>query len=80
MHIGGAGLADDNAKVQAAAANMLNLALTLPEAPADLPAVLVSLNTLPCCHSQLGLVHATCSQSCAPMQLHSSGLHVLQKI
>lgn len=35
------GLADDNAKVQAAAANMLNLALTLPDAPADLSAVLV---------------------------------------
>lgn len=47
MHIGGAGLADDNAKVQAAAANMLNLALTLPDAPADLPAVLVSPNILP---------------------------------
>ncbi len=42
------GLADDNAKVQAAAANMLNLALTLPDAPADLSAVLVtsSLNHL----------------------------------
>lgn len=36
-----AGLADDNAKVQAAAANMLNLALTLPDAPSDLGAVLV---------------------------------------
>jgi len=39
---GGAGLADDNARVQAAAANMLNLALTLPDAPADLASVLVS--------------------------------------
>lgn len=36
-----AGLADDNAKVQAAAVNMLNLALTLPEAPSDLDAILV---------------------------------------
>lgn len=36
-----AGLADDNAKVQAAAANMLNLALTLPDTPSDLGAVLV---------------------------------------
>ena len=53
--VGGAGLADDNAKVQAAAGNMLNLALTLPDAPADLPTLLVSPNTLPCCHSQLGL-------------------------
>ena len=33
---------DDNAKVQAAAVNMLNLALTLPDAPADLASVLVS--------------------------------------
>ena len=33
---------DDNAKVQAAAVNMLNLALTLPDAPADLAAILVS--------------------------------------
>ena len=41
VHDGGAGLADDNAKVQAAAANMLNLALTLPDAPADLGSVLV---------------------------------------
>lgn len=41
---GGAGLADDNAKVQAAAANMLNLALTLPDAPADLASVLVRFN------------------------------------
>jgi hypothetical protein len=41
MHDGAAGLADDNAKVQAAAANMLNLALTLPDAPADLASVLV---------------------------------------
>ena len=36
-----AGLGDDNAKVQAAAVNMLNLALTLPDAPSDLGAVLV---------------------------------------
>ncbi len=42
--VGGAGLADDNAKVQAAAANMLNLALTLPDAPADLASVLVRFN------------------------------------
>lgn len=41
------GLADDNAKVQAAAANMLNLALTLPDAPADLSAVLVTSSTQP---------------------------------
>ncbi len=40
--VGAAGLADDNAKIQAAATNMLNLALTLPDAPADLAAVLVS--------------------------------------
>ena len=39
-----AGLADDNAKVQAAAANMLNLALTLPDAPSDLCSVLVGLD------------------------------------
>lgn len=45
--VGGTGLADDNAKVQAGAANMLNLALTLPDAPADLPAVLVSPHNLP---------------------------------
>ena len=36
-----AGLGDDNAKVQAAAVNMLNLALTVPDAPSDLGAVLV---------------------------------------
>ena len=36
-----AGLGDDNAKVQAAAVNLLNLALTLPDAPSDLDAVLV---------------------------------------
>ena len=41
VHDDAAGLADDNAKVQAAAANMLNLALTLPDAPADLASVLV---------------------------------------
>ncbi|KAL0019961.1 hypothetical protein WJX79_009290 [Trebouxia sp. C0005] len=41
------GLADDNAKVQAAAANMLNLALTLPDAPADLASVLEELQVVP---------------------------------
>ncbi len=50
VHAGGAGLADDNAKVQAAAANMLNLALTLPDDPADLGSVLVRFKrTYPDC-------------------------------
>lgn len=41
------GLMDDNAKVQAAAVNMLNLALTLPDAPADLASVLEELEAVP---------------------------------
>ncbi|KAL3147840.1 hypothetical protein ABBQ32_002563 [Trebouxia sp. C0010 RCD-2024] len=40
------GLGDDNAKVQAAAANMLNLALTLPDAPSDLGAALEGLDAV----------------------------------
>ena len=37
-----AGLSDENAKVQAAAINMLNLAITIPELPVKVPSALVS--------------------------------------
>lgn len=57
MHAGVAGLADDNAKVQAAAANMLNLAFTLPDAPADLASVLVE-------SQQHTLIAFLCGASC----------------
>ena len=53
------GLQDDNAKVQAAAANLLNLALTLPDAPSDLAGVLVSRFHL--------LIPFDSSCSCSPL-------------
>lgn len=39
-----AGVSDDNAKVQAAAVNILNLSLTQPALPVPLPAALVSFS------------------------------------